>query len=179
MTKSFPLVLAAAASLALTGCWTPPNANVQPSGEPRLIQSGIMVESVKDPATVQALDTNQSTITLALPSGGTAIYKVGPKVKHLDQVRSDDQVEATVTEELAVYLLADGKLPDGSTAESLGVNARVQLVDPSYRQLNLQYPNGQIDIVKPPIGTLMQQMAPGDSVVVRPGELTAIKVEKK
>ena len=84
-----------------------------------------------------------------------------------------------MTEELAIYLLADGKLPDGSTAESLGVNARVQLVDPSYRQLNLQYPNGQIDIVKPPIGTLMQQMAPGDSVVVRPGELTAIKVEKK
>ncbi len=168
-----------ATALILTGCWTPPNANVQPSGEPRLIQGGISVESVKDPATVQALDSAQGTITLALPSGGTATYKVGPKVKHFDRVQAGDQVEATVTDELAVYLLADGKLPDGSTAESLGVNARVQQVDPSYRLLTLQYPNGQTDIVKPPVGTLMLQMTPGDSVVVRPGELKAISIEKK
>jgi hypothetical protein len=184
MKNKFPkfaaiVTILPAIALALTGCWTPPNANVQPNGEPRLIQSGISVESVKDPATVQALDSAQGTITLALPSGGTATYKVGPKVKHFDQVQAGDQVEATVTEELAVYLLADGKLPDGSTAESLGVNARVQQVDPSYRLLTLQYPNGQTDTVKPPIGTLMQQMAPGDSVVVRPGELKAISIEKK
>jgi hypothetical protein len=177
-TKSLPLILAASAALALAGCWTPPNASVQPGGEPRLIQSGITVESVKDPATVQALDSGQGTITLALPSGTTATYKVGAKVKRLDQVKSGDQVQATVTEELAVYLLADGRLPDGTTAESLGVNAKVLLVDPSYRLLTLQYPNGQTDTVKPGLGTLMQQMAPGDSVVVRPQELTAIEIEK-
>ena len=175
----FPLILTTSAALALTGCWTPPNANVQPNGEPRLIQSGIIVESDKDPATVQALDSAQGTITLTLPSGDTATYKVGPKVKHFDRVQVGDQVQATVTEELAVYLLADGKLPDGSTAESLGVNAKVQQVDPSYRLLTLQYPNGQTDVVKPGLDALMQQMAPGDSVVIRPLELTAIEVEKR
>jgi hypothetical protein len=177
-TKSFPLILAASAALVLNGCWTPPNASVQPGGEPRLIQSGITVESVKDPATVQALDSGQGTITLALPSGTTATYKVGAKVKHFGQVRPGDQVQATLTEELAVYLLADGRLPDGTTAETLGINARVLLVDPSYRLLTLQYPNGQTDTVKPGLDALMQQMAPGDSVVVRPQELTAVEIEK-
>lgn len=178
-TKTMLKFSAAACGLALlSGCWTPPNANVQPGGEPRLIQDHITVESVKDPATVQSLDSAQGTITLALPGGDTATYKVGPKVKHFDQVQAGQKVQATVTGELAVYLLADGKLPDGTTAESLGVNAKVQQVDPSYRLLTLQYPNGQTDAVKPGLGTLMQQMAPGDSVVIRPGELTAIKIEK-
>ena len=123
LINALPLILVSAASLALPGCWTAPNANVQPGGEARLIQSGITVESVKDPATVQALDPAQGTITLALPSGATATYKTGPKVKHFDQVQAGQTVKATVTEELAVYLLADGKLPDGTTAEALGVNA--------------------------------------------------------
>ena len=115
----------AACGLALlTGCWTAPNADVQPGGEARLIQSGITVESVKDPATVQALDPAQGTITLALPGGVAATYKTGPKVKHFDQVQAGQTVKATVTEELAVYLLADGRLPDGTTAEALGVNAK-------------------------------------------------------
>jgi len=172
------VALMPAAALILAGCWTAPNAKVQPGGEPRLIQSGITVESVKDPATVQALDPGQGTITLILPGGATTTYKVGPNVKHFDLVHAGDKVEATVTEELAVYLLANGRLPDGATAETLGVNAKVLQVDPSYRLLTLQYPNGQSEIVKPGLNTRMQQMAPGDSVVVRPGELTAIKVEK-
>ncbi len=166
------------AALSLAGCWTTPNANVQPKGQPGLIQDGITVESIEDPATVQAVDAGQGTITLSLPSGRTATYKVGPNVKHFDQVQVGDKVKATVTDELAVYTLENGRLPDGTTAETLGVNAKVLLVDPSYRLLTLQYPNGQSETFKPGLGTRMLQMSPGDSVVMRPGELTAIRIEK-
>ena len=176
--KRAAVAILLATALTLAGCWTAPNANVQPKDKPGLIQSGIKVESVKDPATVQAIDAGQGTITLTLPSGIMTTYKTGPEIKHFDQVQVGDKVKATLTKELAVYALENGRLPDGTTAETLGVNARVLTVDPSHRLLTLQYPNGQTETVKPSLHAMMQQMSPGDSVVIRPLEVTAIKVEK-
>jgi hypothetical protein len=40
----------------------------------------------------------------------------------------------------------------------------------------VQYPNGQSETFKPAIGTKLQLMAPGDSVVIKPGNVTAIKI---
>jgi hypothetical protein len=171
-------VLPPALMLLLTGCWTPPNANVQPAGEPRLIQSGLQVESVKERATVQAVDAGARTITLKLSDDTTSTYKVGEPVKNFGSVQVGDKVTATVTDELAIYLLDNGRLPGGATAETLGVNARVLQVDPSYRLLTLQYPSGRSETVKPGLETKLLEMAPGDSVAVRPVAVTKIKIEK-
>jgi hypothetical protein len=176
--KTVALAWMPVAALTLAGCWTPPNANVQPKGQPGLIQEGIAVQSVKDPATVQAIDAGARTVTLKLSDHTTLTCKVGPSVENFDRVQVGNQVRATVTEELAVYILENGRLPDGATAETLGVNARVLKVDPSYRILTLQYPSGQSEAFKPGLGTKMEQMAPGDSVVVQPREVTAIRIEK-
>ena len=167
MTTLLPVI-----ALALAGCWTPPNANVQPAGEPRLIQSGFTVEVVQNPAPVTAIDAGQRTITLKRTDGRTKTYAVGPNVK------SFDQIKATVEDELAVYLLAKGRLPDGTTAETLGVNAKVLWLDPSYRLLTLQYPNGQSEKFKTGLDARLQEMAPGDDVVVKPKEVTALHIEK-
>lgn len=160
------------------GCWTPPNANVQPKGAPGLIQSGIVVKSVKRPVTVQSIDISQNTISLQFTNGTTANCKLSPDFNRYVLPNQGDQVDATINLELDVYLLADGRLPDGTTAESLGVNARVLLVDPSYRLLTLQYPDGTSETFKPGVDTKLEGMAPGDSVVVRPVEVTAVKIEK-
>lgn len=176
--KKIVIWLLPVATLSLTGCWTPPNANVQPNGEPRLIQSGVTVESADSPVTVQTLDTTQRTIILKLADGTTTTCKLGPKVDNLGLIQPGSQIMATMTKELSVYLLTNGRLPDGTTAETLGVNARVLLVDPSYRLLTLQYPDGQSETFKPGLDTKLQEMAPGDSVVVRPVEVTAIRVGK-
>lgn len=172
------LTLMPVAALTLAGCWTPPNADVQPKGPPGLIQDGIIVESVKDPATVVAVDDGTRTITLKLSDHTTLTCKVGAKVQIPGHIQVGDQVSATVSEELAIYTLDHGRLPDGTTAETLGVNAKVLMVDPSYRILTLQYPDGQSEKVKPGLGTRMEQMSPGDSVVVRPKEVIAVKIEK-
>jgi hypothetical protein len=164
-------------ALTLAGCWTPPNANVQPAGEPRLIQSGVTVEVVQDPAPVTAIDASQHTITLKRTDGLARTYAVDPKVKNFDQVKAGDRVKATVVDELAVYLLANGRLPGGTTAETLGVNAKVLWVDPSYRLMTLQYPNGQSEKFKVSLGALLQQMAPGDDVVVKPRVVTSLHIE--
>ena len=176
--RTMVLTLLPAASLTLAGCWTPPNANVQPKGRPGLIQDGVVVESVKDAATVLAIDAGTRSISLKLSNHNTLTCKVGAKVEILGHIQVGDQVKATVSEELAVYVLENGRLPDGTTAETLGINAKVLLVDPSYRILTLQYPDGQIEALKPGLGTRMEQMSPGDSVVVRPREVTSVKIEK-
>lgn len=171
-------ILLPAFLITLAGCWTPPNANVQPQGEPRLIQDGIRAESVDNPVTVQSVDSAQGSIVIKLADGAIANCKLGPKVKNLGQISPGDQVEADMTMELGVYLLANGRLLDGTTAEKLGVNAKVLQVDPSYRLLTLQFPDGRTETVKPGLGAKLLEMAPGDSVVVRRVEVTKISVKK-
>jgi hypothetical protein len=165
-------------ALALAVCWTPPNANVQPKGNPGLIQRGITVEVVQNPAPVAAIDASQRTLTLKRTDGLTKTYAVSPEVKNFDQIKAGDQVKATVEDDLAIYILQNGRLPDGTTAETLGVNARVLWVDPSYRLLTLQYPNGQSEKFKVELGAKLQEMAPGDEVVAKPKEVTTLHIEK-
>src|SRR5271169_3402654 len=97
--KWIPLILISTGALALTGCWTAPNASVQPKGQPGMIEAGIQVRAVEYPATVQAIDTTQGTITLALPDGTTTVYKIGPKVKNSKPIQAGDTVKAKVTDE--------------------------------------------------------------------------------
>jgi hypothetical protein len=127
---------------------------------------------------VVVVNAEARTITLKLPGNSIATYKVGASVGNLGLVQIGNKVTVTVAEDLDIYLLADGRLPDGATAEKLGVNAKVLLVDPSYRILTLQYPNGQSEQFKPGLEARMLEMAPGDSVVVRPLEVTKINIEK-
>jgi hypothetical protein len=176
----FPLALVSAAALALAGCWTPPNANVQPKAEAGLIADSVEVESVKDPATVLGIErvATPPTISLTCSDGATRAYTVGPKLKHFDQLQVGDTVKAKVNENLTIYALANGTLLNGTTGEALGVNARVMLVDPSYRLLTLQFTNGQRDTVKVAFNTDMRKMEPGDSVVVKPLDVRTIKIEK-
>jgi hypothetical protein len=160
--------------LVLAGCWTAPVATVQPHGEARLIQGAISVTSVKDAAVVSAVDRSAGTIILRTAGKAeTSIYKLGPKVSGLDDIRPGDVVKATVAEDLTIYVLHDGQLPDARGTVS--VDARVLMVDPSYRLLTLQYPDGQKETFKVPLGTRLEQMEGGDSVVIRPVQVLALR----
>jgi translation initiation factor IF-1 len=162
-----------AAAVALVGCWTAPVATVQPIGEPRLIQRSIPVESVQEVAVVSGIDRDAGIIALRT-RGMAAIsrYRIGPKVAGLSEIRPGDVVQATVTEELAVYLLRDGELPGQGP---IAAAARVLAVDPSYRLLKLQYANGQTETFKVPRKTRLEEMAAGDSVVIQPVEVLALR----
>ena len=168
-------------ALTLTGCWTPPKANVQPAGKPGLIQGGIPVAVIQYPVTVDAVDASQRTITLKHADGSTKTFHVGPTVNNLDQVKVGDVVKATVKAELSVYILDHGRLPgaDGtSRARTINFNAKVLTVDPSYRLLTLQFTNGQNLTIKAGLNVRLEKMAPGDDVVMRSNEVTAIEIKK-
>jgi translation initiation factor IF-1 len=167
-------------ALIFTGCWTPPNANVQPKGEPRLIQSGVPVESVQEQVTVQAVDASQRLIRLKLSDGFLMTCKVSQRVANFGQIRSGDKVKVTLAEELAVYVLKDGRLPIASgTDEAVNFNAKVQSVDPSYRLLTLQYSNGQTEVLKTDLNAKLLEMRAGDAVVLQTAEAKAIRIQKQ
>jgi hypothetical protein len=168
-------------ALTLTGCWTPPSANVQPAGKPGLIQGGISVAVIQYPVTVDAVDASHRTITLKHADGSTKTFHAGPTVNNLDQVKVGDVVRATVKAELSVYILDHGRLPgaDGtSRARTINFNAKVLTVDPSYRLLTLQFTNGQNLTIKAGLNVRLEKMAPGDDVVMRSNEVTAIEIKK-
>jgi hypothetical protein len=169
--------VALSVALALTGCWTAPVASVQPKGEPRLIQDGIAVKALKSSAIVRSVDATARRIVLSTPSDAAAVsYRVGPEVRALDRIRVGDEVRATIAEELAVYVLRDGRLlrPGGAT-EAIASNARVLSVEPSYRLLTLQFPNGHTETLKVDRRVRLDEMAAGDEVVIRPVEILALQ----
>jgi hypothetical protein len=159
--------------MALSGCWTAPVATVHPNGEPRLIQGAIAVQSVQESAVVASMDGGAGTIVLRTQGRAqTSTYKVGPQVSGLNDIKAGDVVRATVAEDLAVYVLRDGELPGQGP---IAVDARVLAVDPSYRLLRLQYPDGRSETFKVPLGTRLEQMAAGDAVVIQPVAVLAVR----
>jgi hypothetical protein len=168
-------------ALTLTGCWTPPNANVQPVGKPGLIQSGIPIEIVQASVKVTALDAAQHSITLQHADGSTKAFTLADSVKNLDRVKVGDTINATVKAELAVYILDHGMMPnaDGtSRPRSINFNAKILQVDPSYRLLTLQFDNGQKLAIKAALDVMLEKMAPGDDVIMRANEVTGIAIKK-
>jgi hypothetical protein len=165
------------ATLTLAGCWTAPVANVQPKGAARLIETGITVESVKAHVIVESVDRTSGTIVVRVPGAPeTSTYKVGREVENFHSIGMGDQVKATVKEELSVYVLRDGQAPGANGApEKIAADARVLSVDPSYRLLTLQYPDGEKETLKVALGVKLEEMAAGDAVVIRPIEAIALK----
>jgi translation initiation factor IF-1 len=174
ITLLFPVV-----ALALVACWTAPSANVQPKGEARLIQSAIPVESVKRRLTVQSINAEQRVIVLNAIAGVPATFNVGTQAPNLYRIQTGDQVQVTVVQELTIYVAKNGEVPGiGGKPEALQPDARVLEVDPSYRLLTLQYPNGRAETFKVGLDVRLLEMQPGDVVVVRPKELIAVRGEK-
>jgi hypothetical protein len=160
--------------MILAGCWTAPVATVQPRGEPRLIQGAIAVQSVKNAAIVSSVDRTAGTIVLRTAARAEpSTYRVGLQVTNLDDIKAGEVVQATVADDLTVYLLRDGRAP--GAVGTVAADARVLRVDPSYRLLTLQYPDGQNETFKVPLGTRLERMATGDSVVVRPVAVLALR----
>jgi hypothetical protein len=174
----FALLLSGIAS-ALTGCWSAPVASVQPKGDARLIQGAITVVAVKEDVTIQSIDVDRRSVVLDLPEGITPAVPLGPKVTNLAQIRAGDKGRVTVAQELSVYVLKNGQLPDAEgKLRSIHANARVLIVEPSYRLLTLEYANGHVETLKVGLDVKLQEMECGDDVVTETRELLSLRVRR-
>ena len=177
MTSLPPLV----AAVLLAGCWTAPSAEVQPPGPPRLIQKGIVVRAVVQSAVVQSVDPDTRMIVMQVPgSTGREIYRAGPNVSDLGHLTPGVRVTARVAEELTVYVSPDGRLPGDDGRTAAGTQAKVLSVDPSYRLLTLQHPDGRMQTFKVGLEVELKQMQSGDAVMIQtPREIVSLSVRKR
>lgn len=157
----------ASIAVLLSGCWIPPSAGVRPGGEPRVIADGIEVEPAVDSARVVSLDRAARTIELSISGIPQRAYEVGPGVRNWSALRTGDQVRATIAAGLTVYV---------PPLNGRSRNARVLIVDPSYRLLTVQYPNGGTETFKLALHTPMKDIAAGDSVAIRTPEVIHLRV---
>lgn len=190
------MALAPAALLAFASCSSTPKieptttAAYQPG-----VPGGVFVETYKNTATVTAIDAATRKVTLVTKDGRMDTFKAGPEVINFDQIRVGDQVKATVTEQLAVYMAKDnppasegeaslvalapkGAKPGALMANTVQVTAKVTAIDLKHHKATLKLPDGTTKTVavRPDVDLTQRQV--GEEVVIRVTEAVAIAVEK-
>jgi hypothetical protein len=194
--KLTTLALLPAALLTFTSCSSTPKIEptttaVYQQGVP----GGIIVETYKNTATVTAIDAANRKVTLVTQDGRKETFKAGPEVVNFDQIRIGDQVKATLTEQLAVYMAKDnppasegeaalvalapkGAKPGGLMANTVQVIAKVTAIDLKHHKATLKLPDGTTKTVAVRKDVDLTQRQVGEEVVIRVTEAVAISVEK-
>ena len=193
------MALMLAASLNLIACTTPaPPPPASGSGAVAYaegVPGGVMVNTVDMSARVTAIDTAKRKVTLLGPDGDKLTVKVGPEAVNFDQIRVGDLVNATVTEELVVYLDEEGASPpDGSAAmvalapkgaqpgglaaETTQVTAVVTDIDATRRMATLAFDDGSTKTFPVRDDIDLSQRKVGEKVVFMITEMIALSVEK-
>jgi hypothetical protein len=188
-----------AVSLNLTACTTPaPPPPASGSGAVAYtegVPGGVMVKTMKISARVTAIDTAKRKVTLLGPDGDKVTVKVGPEAVNFDQIRVGDLVNATVTEELVVYLDEEGAPPpDGSAAmvalapkgaqpgglvaETTQVTATIMAIDTIARTATLQFEDGSSQTLRVRDDIDLSKHDVGERVVFQVTEMVALSVEK-
>ncbi len=193
------LALLFAGLLTLTACSTtsppPPAEGTSSAAFQKGVPGGVVVNTVDVSARVTAIDTSNRKVTLLGPDGDKFTVKVGPEAVNFDQIRVGDLVNATVTEELVVYLDEEGaSAPDGSAAmvalapkgaqpgglvaETVQVTAKVIAIDQTNRTATLQFEDGSSKTLPVRDDIDLSQRKVGEKVVFQVTEMIAISVEK-
>jgi Cu/Ag efflux protein CusF len=190
------LSLFPAALLAFSSCSTEPKG--ESSGFTAVqhgTPGGVAVQTYKETATVTGVDKANRKVTLVTPDGTKTTVKAGPEVVNFDQIAIGDQVKATVTEQLVVFvrnpgdpsgdgaaaavvLAPLGAKPGALVANTEEVTAKVKSIDVKHRKAILLFPDGTSHTFKVRPDVDMTGHSVGDEVVFRTTEAVAITVEK-
>jgi Cu/Ag efflux protein CusF len=159
------------------------------------VPGGTMVHTFKTSATVTGIDPATRQITIVGPDGVESTVKAGPEVANFDQIKVGDQVKATVTEQIVVFMNKNGSPAGNSVAASVAVapegakpgiavtdtteiTAKVKSVDVKKHTATLRFANGKTKTfpVRPDVD--LSQVKPGEEVVFRATQAVAIGIEK-
>jgi len=193
------LALFSVALFTFTACSTapppPPAAETGSVVYKEGVPGGVIVNTVDVSARVTAIDTANRKVTLLGPDEDKFTVKVGPEAVNFDQIRVGDLVNATVTEELVVYLDEEGaSAPDGAAgvvalapkgaqpgglmAETTQVSATVTAIDQTNRTATLLFEDGSTKTFPVRDDIDLNRRKVGDKVVFQVTEMIAISVEK-
>jgi hypothetical protein len=165
ISRLWPKVNLAAVTMLMSGCWAAPNANVRPKGEPHVIEDSIQVEISMPSMRVESIDREKRILVASSHETPAIEMKIAPGVRKLEDVHPGDQISPKVKEILTVYVAPQSEHRDSGVPGAAHVS-RVLVIDPSYRLLAVQYPDGRTDTFKVSLNTRLKDMEPGDSVAI-------------
>jgi hypothetical protein len=186
------LGILAAAAIALGACTT--TSGTMDVAAVETPDGAIVVETMTTTATVTAIDPVKRKLTLVSPGGSKTTYKAGAETVNFAQMQVGDQVRATVTEEVAIYLgsgappsasgaggvalAAYGSKPGGVLVDTARLTVTVTGVDAAKHRVTIRLPDGTSKTVKVGKKVDLAAVRPGDNVTVQVTEGLAITVEK-
>ncbi len=158
------------------------------------VPGGVIVNTMKVSARITALDPSARKVTLLKPDGEKVTVKVGLYAKNYDQLKVGDMVNATLTEELVVYLdgkapaAADGaaglvalapkgEQPGGVVAETIQVTATIKEIDGGARTATLIFQDGTEKTFPVRDDIDLSSRMVGEKVVFLVTEIMALEVE--
>lgn len=157
---------------------------------------GMAQQTFTATATVSAIDPATRKITLSGADGTQATFTAGPQVRNFDQIKVGDEVTATVTERLDIFVRpGDGTQPPSAShdaaiarapkgakpgalvGEVYEVTATVQSIDTVNRTATLTFVGGQMRTIQVRDDVDLSRYKAGDSVVIRVSAALGIVVE--
>jgi len=205
------LTLVPAAALVFASCSSEPKMDSidqpaaregKPKGEAAVmaafhpgVPGGVLVGTYRETATVTGIDKEKRKLTLVTPDGTMGTFKAGPDVVNFDQIQIGDQVKATVTRQVAVFVGMSGEPPSdgGATtialtpvgakpgaliADTTEITAKVTAINLKRHTATLQFPDGTAKTFNVRSDVALTKQAVGQNVVIRTTDAVAILVEK-
>jgi len=122
--------------------------------------------------TVTAIDFDKRVVTLTDPDGRRAVFRAGPAIGNLEQVRAGDTVAASYTLREVISVYPRGARPvvaaRSASIETTQFAATVEAVDRDGRTVLLRGPGGRVaEIVIAPEAQSFDRLEKGDRVVYR------------
>jgi len=198
--KFTALALLPVAMLAISSCSTEPQAGTTTTGQVAAafqpgVPGGVLVETFKETATVTGIDRATREVTLVKTDGTQATVTAGPEVANFAQIEVGDQVKATVTDTVSLFVpmpgesAADqaaaavalaplGEKPGGAISGAVQFTAKITSVDLKRHTATLQLPDGTSKTfnVRPDVELTKETV--GVDVVIRVTAAVAVSVEK-
>jgi hypothetical protein len=159
------------------------------------VPGGKAVETTTVTARIVSVIPNTRELTLDLPDGTRETVKCGPEVVNFDQLRKDDTVKITLTQEVAVAMAKEsdapgatgdgivslapkGGTPGGVMAATTQVTATVIAIDLGHHTAVLQFPDGQTRTVAVRHDVDLSKRKVGEKVNIRMTTAMALRVDK-
>ena len=160
------------------------------------VPGGVVMNTLDVSAKVTAIDSATREVTLMGPDGNEFEVTVGPEAVNFDQVKVGDLVNATVTEQLVIFMgdeassqsdgvaevilgAAEGEQPAGLAAETVQITGTVTAIDEVNRTVTLEFQDGASKTFPVRDDLDLAQHVAGEKVVFQVTEMIAISVEKQ
>lgn len=160
------------------------------------VPGGVVVNTLDMSAKVVAIDSATRGLTLMGPEGNEFEVTVGPEAVNFDQVQVGDMVNATLTEQLVIFMgdetsaqndgvdeivlgAAEGEQPAGLAAETAQLTGTVTAIDSENRTATLEFEDGSSKTIAVRDDIDLSQHDVGEKVVFQVTEMFAISVEKQ